>query len=134
MTLGLEVTLPILDRNTGPIEEAEAAHRAQADRAAAHRFQIERDVRLLRAESERRAQIARHYAESIAPVLKEHVVLVKQALAGMELDVTKVLASEEMVTRGAIDYVEVRLAQRKAEIALSRALGSYGRMRPSGPE
>jgi outer membrane protein TolC len=134
VTLGLEVTLPILDRNGGPIAEAEATHRVRTDLAAAHRFQIERDVRVLRAESERRAQIARHYEESIAPVLKEHAALVKQALAGMELDLTSVLNAEDMVTRGAIDYVEVRLAQHKAEIALARALGTYGRARPSGAQ
>jgi hypothetical protein len=32
-----------------------------------------------------------------------------------------------MVTKSGIEYVEARLAQRRAEIALARALGEYGK-------
>lgn len=127
VTLGLQVTLPIFNQNPGPIAAAEASRRASRDVAAAHRLGIERDVRVLRAESARRREIAEHYAQTIAPVLTEHAALVKQALAGMELDLTALLSAEDMVTRGGIEYMEARLAQRKAEIALSRALGEYGR-------
>ncbi|MES1175148.1 MAG: TolC family protein [Myxococcales bacterium] len=127
VTLGLELSLPIFNQNPGPIAAAEASRRQLRDVAAAHRFSIERDVRGLRAESERRREIAEHYATSIAPVLSEHAALVKQALAGMELDLTALLAAEDLVTKGGIEYLEARLAQRKAEIALARALGEYGR-------
>ncbi|HKO51816.1 MAG TPA: TolC family protein [Polyangiaceae bacterium] len=127
--LGLQVTLPILDQNPGPIAAAEATRHALRDVAAAHRLNIERDVRVLRAESTRRREIAEHYAQTIAPVLTEHAALVKQALTGMELDLTALLAAEDLVTRGGIEYLEARLAQRKAEIALARALGEYGRAR-----
>ena len=82
---------------------------------------------VLRAESARRREIAEHYAQTIAPVLTEHAALVKQALAGLELDLTALLTAEDLVTRGGIEYMEARLAQRKAEIALARALGEYGR-------
>ena len=127
MTLGIELTLPIFNQNPGPIAAAEASRRELRDVAAAHRFNIEREVRALRAESERRREIAEHYASSIAPVLSEHAALVKQALAGLELDLTALLAAEDLVTKGGIEYLEARLAQRKAEIALARALGNYGR-------
>ncbi|MET0794753.1 MAG: TolC family protein [Polyangiaceae bacterium] len=127
LTLGLELTLPIFNQNPGPIAAAEAARRELRDVAAAHRFSIERDVRALRSESERRREIAEHYASAIAPVLSEHAALVKQALAGMELDLTALLAAEDLVTKGGIEYLEARLAQRKAEIALQRSLGEYGR-------
>jgi len=79
-------------------------------------------------ESEQRKLIAEHYAQTIAPVLREHAALVKQALAGLALDVTILLAAEDMVTRGGIEYLEARLAQRKAEISLARALGEYGQL------
>ncbi len=79
------------------------------------------------AESTRRREISEHYAGAIAPVLDEHATLVKQALAGMELDLTALLTAEDLVTRGGIEYLEARLAQRKAEIGLARALGEYGR-------
>jgi outer membrane protein TolC len=115
------------DRNPGPIAAAEASRRALRDVATAHRLGIERDVRVLRAESARRREIAEHYAQSIAPVLAEHAALVKQALSGMELDLTALLTAEDMVTRSGIEYMEARLAQRKAEIALARALGEFGR-------
>ena len=127
VTLGLQVTLPIFNLNPGPIAAAEASRHALRDVATAHRLGIERDVRVLRAESARRREIAEHYAQTIAPVLTEHAALVKQALAGMELDLTALLAAEDMVSRGGIEYLEARLAQRKAEIALARALGEYGR-------
>jgi outer membrane protein, heavy metal efflux system len=127
VTLGVQVTLPIFDRNPGPIAAAEASRHALRDLAAAHRLAIERDVRVLRAESARRREIAEHYAQTIAPVLTEHAALVKQAMAGMELDLTALLTAEDLVTRGGIEYMEARLAQRKAEIALARALGQYGR-------
>lgn len=127
VTLGLQVTLPIFNQNPGPIAAAEASRRELRDLAAAHRYNIERDVRALRAESERRREIAEHYATSIAPVLSEHAALVKQALAGLELDLTALLSAEDLVTKGGIEYLEARLAQRKAEIALARALGNYGR-------
>jgi len=127
VTLGLEVTLPVFNQNPGPIAAAEASRHALRDVATAHRLGIERDVRVLRIESARRREIAEHYAQSIAPVLSEHAALVKQALSGMELDVTALLTAEDMVTRSGIEYLEARLAQRKAEIALARALGEYGR-------
>ncbi|HYQ02034.1 MAG TPA: TolC family protein [Polyangiaceae bacterium] len=127
VSLGLEVTLPIFNQNPGPIAAAEASRHALRDVATAHRLGIERDVRVLRAESARRREIAEHYAQSIAPVLNEHAALVKQALSGMELDLTALLTAEDMVTRSGIEYLEARLAQRKAEIALARALGEYGR-------
>ena len=127
VTLGLELTLPIFNQNPGPIAAAEAARREQRDLLFAHRFNIEREVRALRAESERRREIAEHYATTIAPVLSEHAALVKQALAGLELDLTALLAAEDLVTKSGIEYLEARLAQRKAEIALARTLGEYGR-------
>jgi cobalt-zinc-cadmium efflux system outer membrane protein len=127
VTLGVELTLPIFNQNPGPIAAAEASRRELRDVALAHRASIERDVRALRAESERRREIAEHYASTIAPVLSEHAALVKQALAGMELDLTALLAAEDLVTKGGIEYLEARLAQRRAEIALARALGEYGR-------
>jgi outer membrane protein TolC len=129
VTLGVDVTLPILSLNGGPIAAAEASERQQREVALAHRLGIEREVRALRAESAHRAQIADHYLQQIAPVLAEHAALVKQALAGMALDLTSVLTAEDLVTQGRIDYVEAQLAQRKAQIALSRALGAYGRAR-----
>lgn len=127
VSLGVELTLPIFDRNPGPIAAAEATQRSYRDLRAAHRMSIEREVRVLRTESARRREIAEHYAQSIAPVLREHAALVKQAMTGMEVDLTALLAAEDMVTKSSIEYVEARLAQRRAEIALARALGEYGK-------
>ena len=127
VTLGVQLTLPIFDLNSGPIAEAEASQRGLSDVAAAHRFKIVREVRARRSESERRRAIAERYASTIAPVLAEHAALVKQALAGMELDLTALLAAEDLVTKGGIEYLEARLEQRKSEIALARSLGQYGR-------
>lgn len=132
VTLGVELTLPIANQNAGPIAAAEASQHKLRQAASAHRASVEREVRALVAESARRSALAARYAEAITPLLQEHVQLVKQALQGMELDLTALLAAEDMVTRGAIEYEEARLAQRKIEIALARALGSYGRLPARG--
>lgn len=71
--------------------------------------------------------MAEHYAEAVSTVLAEHEALVKQALQGMVLDITAVLAAEDAVAHGRIDYVATRLAARKAEIAFARASGAYTR-------
>lgn len=134
LTLGLELSLPIFNQNPGPIAAAEATRRSYRDLQAAHRMSIERDVRVLRAESTRRREIAEHYAQSIAPVLREHAALVKQAMTGLEVDLTALLTAEDMVTKSGIEYLEARLAQRRAEIALSRALGDYGRPSTARPK
>jgi len=134
LTLGLEITLPILDGNAGPIAAATARQSQELALGAAHRLQIEHAVRALYAESARRANIADRYAESMAPVLREHALLVKAALEGQELDLMAVLAAEDMMTQGGIDYVEARLAERQAKIALARTLGQYGRSGVKGVE
>lgn len=127
LTFDVAITLPILSQNSGPIAVAEASRQKQGALEAAHRLRIERDVRALRAESLQRAHIAAHYAAEIGPILQEHAALVKQALSGLELDLTAVLNAEDMVARGGIEYVEARLAQREVEISLQRALGNYGK-------
>jgi outer membrane protein TolC len=134
VTFGLEITLPILDGNPGPIAAATARESQEQALGAAHRLQIQHAVRALHAESVRRAHIADRYAESMAPVLREHALLVKAALEGQELDLMAVLAAEDMVTQGGIDYVEARLAERQANIALARTLGQYGRSGVEGVE
>jgi outer membrane protein TolC len=134
VTLGLDIELPILDGNAGGIAAADARQSQERDRASAHRSEVERQVRALRAESTRRGQIADAYAESMGGVLREHAILVKTALEGMELDLMAVLHAEDMITRGRLDYVKARLAERQTNIALARALGEYGPARATEVE
>jgi len=126
-SFGVELTLPIFDRNAGPIAAAEAAQASFRDLREAHRARITREVRLLHVEALRRRAMAEHFARAIIPVLREHAALVKQAVTGMEVDLTALLAAEDVVTKGGIEYLEARLAQRCAEIALSRAVGEFGK-------
>jgi outer membrane protein TolC len=129
-SVGVEISVPLPGQQAGPIAAREAdLHRehALADR---HRNDIQREVLEFESERARYAELAAHYAESVAPLLREHAALVQQALSGMALDAADVLAAEDMVTQGGIDYVQARLAERRAEIALERSLGRYGRGRP----
>jgi outer membrane protein TolC len=123
----------LFNQNGAGIAAAEAESQRQQALLLAHRTEIERDVRLLSAERDRRARIADHYAQTIVPVLREHRQLVERALSGMELDLTALLSAEDMVTQSGIEYLEGRLAERQAEIALARALGRYGKGAPGEP-
>jgi len=133
VTLGLELSLPVFNQNGAGIAAAEAERQRQQALLLAHRTEVERDVRLLAVERDRRTKIADHYAQTIVPVLREHRQLVERALSGMELDLTALLAAEDMVTQSGIEYLEARLAQQRADIALARALGRYGKNAPSEP-
>jgi len=133
VTLGVQLSLPLFNQNGAGIAAAEAESQRQQALLLAHRTEIERDVRLLSAERDRRARIADHYAQTIVPVLREHRQLVERALSGMELDLTALLSAEDMVTQSGIEYLEARLAERQAEIALARALGRYGKGAPGEP-
>lgn len=127
VTLGLDLTVPLLDHNTGPIDAATAAVVKAREAAEANRTAIARDLEALRIENARRAELAEHYAKTIAPILREHQELVKQALSGLEVDVTALLAADDAVTRGGLELIETRLAQRSAQIGYVRAAGGYGR-------
>jgi len=126
VTLGLEVTLPVFNHNSAGVAAAEAEQQRQRALLLAHRAEVERDVELLSWERERRARIADHYAQTIEPVLREHRELVVRALSGMDLDLTALLAAEDMVAQSSIEYLRARLAERQTEISLARALGRYG--------
>ena len=129
-TLGASISIPLPGHESGPIAALEADLERERTLARAHRDELQREIRTLQEERARYAEISAHYAESIAPVLSEHATLVKAALAGLELDLTALLTAEEMVTQGGLEYLQARLATRRAEIALERSLGRYGRDRP----
>jgi outer membrane protein TolC len=126
-TLGASISIPLPGHQSGPIAALEADLQRERALSRAHRDGVQREIRALQEERARYAEISAHYAESIAPVLSEHAVLVKAALAGLELDLTALFTAEEMVTQGGLEYLQARLATRRAEIALERSLGRYGR-------
>jgi outer membrane protein TolC len=123
LSFAIDVTLPILDGNHGRIAAAEAEREHQVALAAAHVAEIRRDVRLAQAEAARRRELLEKYRATVAPLLREHATLLEQALNQRQLDLTAILAAEDMVLRSQRDFAEARLAYRRARVRLARAMG-----------
>ncbi len=122
-TAGVDVTLPIFDTNAGRVQSATAARavaRAQMTSAVAG---VRNDIaQALAAIRSNRELLERVHIE-IEPLLKEHDRLLALAMKAGELDLTTLIASEDLVLAARTDLIEARLQLRNAYIALDRAVG-----------
>lgn len=121
--LGVDITVPVLNRNAGPIQVAEAAQRRElAQRAAVAQAQAQRVYAACAELRVHRAALARLREESM-PVLVEHERIMAAAAQGAQVDLVALLSSEESVLRGKREMSEARLAYLRAALALEAALG-----------
>jgi outer membrane protein TolC len=128
--LGIELTLPLLNWNTGAIAAAEAARdRAEAD-VVATVDRVRRDVAAACAEVAAQRDLLRLQREQLLPLLQEHDRLMNQALRAHEVELTAIIVSEGRVLDTRIALVRRKLALRRAQIALERAVGEQ--LDPSG--
>lgn len=122
--LGIELTLPVFDWNTGAIRAAEAAR----DRAAAELVWrvdgVRREVADACADLEARASLLRLERERIAPVLEQHDRLLGQALQAHEVDLTSIIVGEGRVLESRLALARAEVAVKLARVALDRALGA----------
>jgi cobalt-zinc-cadmium efflux system outer membrane protein len=123
VAVGVDVTLPIFDTNEGRVQSATAARalaRAQMTGAVAGvRNEIAQALAAIRSTRE---LLARVHVE-IEPLLKEHDRLLALVLKAGELDLTSLIASEDLVLAARMELVAARLQLRDAYIALDRAVG-----------
>jgi outer membrane protein TolC len=123
VAVGVDVTLPIFDTNAGRVQSATAARaiaRAQMTSAVAG---VRNDIaQALAAIRSNRELLERVHIE-IEPLLKEHDRLLALVLKAGELDLTTLIASEDLVLAARTELIEARLQLRNAYIALDRAVG-----------
>jgi cobalt-zinc-cadmium efflux system outer membrane protein len=124
LSLGVDVTLPVLDTNAGRVQSAGAQREAaRADMLAAIAGVRSEVAQALAVISAQRALLARLHAD-LEPILAEHDRLMARALEAAELDLPALISSEDLVLAAQTELIAARLALRKGWIALARAVGS----------
>lgn len=126
LSFAVDVTLPILDANRGRVAGAEAEREKNVELRAAHVAGVKNAVAIATGEVTRRRALVDRYKATLEPMLAAHVALLKAALDGGQVDVTALLAAEDMVLRARDELATATLAARRAEIDLARAVGELG--------
>lgn len=131
-SVGVSVTVPLLDQNQGPIHVAEATRDQERElfRKLASSIHLEVQAALDKIAFRRRT--LDRYRAVVLPGLGVHEKLLATAAAGGQLDVVAVLRAEDAILRARREYIELRLAHRQAWLALERVVGL--RIAGEGPE
>jgi|GEM_PF-906846 len=122
-SLGVSVTVPLLDQNQGPIRVAEATRDQERElfRKVASTIHLEVQAALDKIAFRRRT--LDRYRAVVLPGLSAHEKLLATAAAGGQLDVVAVLRAQDAILRARREYIELRLAHRQAWLDLERAVG-----------
>lgn len=122
--LTLEVTVPVLNTNAGPLQVARALRERDQAQAQAQAQTLQQAIYAACAElAVQRAVLRRSQREQL-PVLAEHERLMQAAAQGAEVDLVALLNSEEIVLRGRREHSEARLNYRRLQLALEAAVGA----------
>lgn len=124
LQLTMELTVPVLNQNAGPLQVARAARdRDQADLDAQAQA-LQQALFAVCAELAVQRDILQRLQREQLPVLAEHERLMQAALQGAEVDLVTLLSSEEAVLRGRREHSEVRLQYRRLWLTLQTAVGA----------
>lgn len=126
LSVGIDLTLPVLDSNEGKIAIARAQKGRQEAMRGAHEAAIRHDVMDAWTEVAQRRSLLERYERTVEPMLRNHAGFVEQALKGQQVDIAAVLNAEDLILRSQREYSDARLAFRKARILLRRACGLTG--------
>lgn len=121
--LGLELSLPILNANGGPIAVAKAELDREQAQVQALAQAVRQSVYAATGELLIRQRLLVRSQREVLPVLVEHERLLEAALRGAELDLVGLLSSEQSILRGRRQHSEARLGYEQALIALQAAVG-----------
>jgi cobalt-zinc-cadmium efflux system outer membrane protein len=128
--LGVELSLPLFNWNRGGILVAEAERSEEREKMVAQLAALRRDIGVARARIEGHRAALRHFRKTVLPALGEYERVLDLAIRGGQVDLVAVLAAEDVVLRHRRAYAELLLEQRKAWLALERAVGGrVGRSR-----
>ncbi len=122
--VSVEFSIPVFDQNRGPIAAADAARRREHDSFLAHVTAVRRDVAVACAEIEARKIAVTRFKETILPGLDQQEKLLQTVLEGRQVDIATVLTAQDSAMRIRKEYVEARLAYRKAWVELARIVGA----------
>ncbi|HND10735.1 MAG TPA: TolC family protein [Pseudomonadota bacterium] len=121
--LGIEIPLPVLNQNQGPIQEAAAQVDLALGLAEAQFLILKQSVFNAYAALQVRRSVLLRYEREVLPILAEHEQLLELSLRGGQIDLVTLLAGEETALRAQRDYFDARLAFRIAWLALQAAVG-----------
>ena len=96
---GIEVTIPILNLNGGPIQVAEATRDQEHEAFAKLAGGIRRDLAGARDEIALRAETLRRYEVDVLPGLDAQEKLLASAVAGGQLDIVALTTAEDVILR-----------------------------------
>lgn len=121
--LGLQLSLPILNANGGPIQIAKAELDREQAQVSALTQSVKQAVYAACGELLIRRKLLQRSRREVLPVLVEHERLLEAAARGAELDLVGLLGSEQSILRGRRQHSEARLGYAQALIALQATLG-----------
>lgn len=121
--LAVELSLPILNTNAGPLRVAAAQLDYEQAQAQAQAQALTQGIYAACAELRVHRDILRRFRREVLPVLTEHERLMELAARGAEVDVVALLGSEESVLRGRREYGDARLSYERAWLLLEAAAG-----------
>jgi outer membrane protein TolC len=123
LQLGVDVSLPVLNTNAGPLKVAQAELAREQAAVLALVQQLTQRVYAACAELNIRRSILVRFTQDVLPSLQEHEQLLELAARGAEIDLVALLSGEEAVLRRRRDHSDARLAYRRAQLQLQAAIG-----------
>jgi len=121
----VQIALPLFDRLQGPRAAATAARDQQESTMRGVASGVWRDLAFARAQLDLRRENAARFKVTVVDTLPTREAQLSTAARGGQLDVVAWLTAEDVITRSRQTYVDLRLAETRAWLALERALGRH---------
>lgn len=131
-SVGLQLTLPVLDQNRGKIRMAEETRSRELEQLRKVLTAIRREIAAAAEELALREATLKRYRNTVLPSLLSQEQLLAAATAGGQLDLVAVLRAQDAILKARREYCELRLAYHRARLALERATGHGNTEKHSG--
>jgi cobalt-zinc-cadmium efflux system outer membrane protein len=127
--VGLQLTLPILNQNSGGVQIAEGMRDQERESFRKLVGGIRRELASAREEIVLRSETVQRHQTTVLPALDNHERLLGLALSGGQVDVVVLLNAQDAILRNRRDYVGMRLGAYRARLQLQRTIGPTERSR-----
>jgi len=122
-SVGIQLTVPLLDQNSGAIRIAEATRDAERERFRGQTGAILRELATGLEDLRQRRQTIERYRTTVLPRLDAHEALLGRAAEGGQIDLVVVLRAVDGILQSRSEFVTVRLGHHQAWLRLDRAVG-----------
>lgn len=122
-SVAVQLTVPVLDLNSGAIRIAEATRDAERERFRGQTGAVLRELATGLDELRLRRQTIERYRTTVIPRLDAHEALLGRAAEGGQIDLVAVLRAADGILQSRSDFVNVRLGHHQAWLRLDRAVG-----------